>query len=417
MLNETLCPAATQESQDAKMLLKNLKVVELATYIAAPGAGAVLADWGADVIKVESGYGDPMRDYLGAQNPPDFDPVFAVDNRGKRAIVVDTRQEDGRAIVRKLLAQADVFISNQRPSQLKRARLDYESLKDEFQRLVHATITGYGLEGPDAERAAMDMAAFWARSGVTSMLTARDADPLLPRLGMGDHITALTIVAGVMAALYERSETGRGRQVEASLFRAAIYAAGSDLAIQMALGRLASTRPRVRAVNPLANYFKTKDGHWLMSLTKRAREEWDAYCEIMERPDLLEDPRFATRAARVKNQEELMALLDAGFASKTLAQVATILDAHDMVWSPVQTPAEALADPVARDTGAVQDIKLPSGRVAQTPGAPVRFPGADDGPKGTTPGLGEHTSEVLAELGYSFAEIEALLAKKAAIQG
>jgi crotonobetainyl-CoA:carnitine CoA-transferase CaiB-like acyl-CoA transferase len=398
------------------MLLQNLRVVELATYIAAPGAAAMLADWGADVIKIESAAGDPMRNYLGAQNPPDFDPVFAVDNRGKRAIVVDTRQEDGRAVVRKLLETADVLITNLRPSQLAKNGFDYASLKDQFPRLVHATITGYGLEGPDADRAAMDMAAFWARSGATNMLTARDAEPLLPRLGMGDHITAISIAAGVMAALYERSQTGRGRQVEASLFRSAFYAASSDLAIQMELGRLASTRPRARAVNPLSNYFKTKDGHWLIALTKRAHEEWDAYCEIMERPDLVADPRFAKRADRVKNQTELMPLLDAGFASKTLAECAAILDAHDMVWSPVQTPAEAIADQVAQDTGAVQSIKLDSGRVARTPGAPLRFPGADDGPKGQHPALGQHTTEVLRELGYSAEEIDALIAKKAVTQ-
>ncbi|HVY04112.1 MAG TPA: CaiB/BaiF CoA-transferase family protein [Caulobacterales bacterium] len=399
------------------MLLKGLKVIELATYIAAPGAGAIMADWGADVIKIESPAGDPMRDYLGAQNPPDFDPVFAVDNRGKRAIVVDTRHEEGRAVVRKLLAGADVLITNLRPSQLKKSGFDYETLKGDFPRLVHATITGYGLQGPEADRAAMDMAAFWARSGVTHMLTARDAEPLLPRLGMGDHITAVSIVAGVMAALYERGQTGRGRQVEASLYRSAFYAVSSDMAIHAELGRVASTRPRRRAVNPLANYFKTADGHWVMALTKRAAEEWDAFCEVMARPDLLGDERFATRAARAKNQDALIDALDEGFAKRTLAEVAAIFDAHDMVWAPVQTPGEALADRVTADTGAMADLKLANGRVAKTPGAPLRFPGTDDGPKSPPPGLGADTYEVLAEIGYSKPEIDALTAKGAVKQG
>ena len=399
------------------MLLKGLRVVELATYIAAPGAAAILADWGADVIKIELPAGDPMRNYLGAQNPPDFDPVFAVDNRGKRAVVIDTRQDEGRAVVRKLLTGADVLITNLRPSQLKRSGFSYEVLKDEFPRLIHATITGYGLQGPEADRAAMDMAAFWARSGVTHMLTARDAEPLLPRLGMGDHITAVTIVAGVMAALYEREKTGRGRQVEASLYRTAMYAVSSDMSIHSELGRIASTRPRRRAVNPLANYFKTSDGHWVMALTKRAAEEWEAYCEVMERPELVKDERFATRGARSKNQDALIDALDAGFAKKTLAEVAAIFDAHDMVWSPVQSAGEALADRVTSDTGAMADLTLPNGRVAKTPGAPLRFPGADDGPKGPPPGLGANTNEVLAELGYSAADIEALAAKGAVKQG
>ena len=173
------------------MLLKGLKVIELATYIAAPGAAAMMADWGADVIKVESPAGDPMRNYLGAQNPPDFDPVFAVDNRGKRAMVVDTRQEEGRAVVLKLLETADVLITNLRPSQLSKSGFDYKALKDKFPRLIHATITGYGLEGPEADRAAMDMAAFWARSGVTHLLTARDAVEERVRglkLGADDYI-------------------------------------------------------------------------------------------------------------------------------------------------------------------------------------------------------------------------------------
>lgn len=398
------------------MLLKGLKVIELATYIAAPGAAAMMADWGADVIKVESPAGDPMRNYLGAQNPPDFDPVFAVDNRGKRAMVVDTRQEEGRGVVLKLLETADVLITNLRPSQLSKSGFDYAALKDRFPRLIHATITGYGLEGPEADRAAMDMAAFWARSGVTHLLTARDAEPLLPRLGMGDHITAVTIVAGVMGALYEREKTGRGRQVEASLYRAAMYSVSSEMAIQLELGRLASTRPRRRAVNPLGNYFKTSDGHWLMILTKRSREEWDAYCEIIQRPELEHDERFATRGARVKNQEELMDILDEGFAKRTLAEVSAILDAHDMVWSPVQSAAESLADRVAMDTGFIQELTLENGRVAKTTGAPLRFPGTDDGPKGLHPKLGEHTSAILKELGYSQSEIDALLAKSAVKQ-
>jgi crotonobetainyl-CoA:carnitine CoA-transferase CaiB-like acyl-CoA transferase len=309
-----------------------------------------------------------------------------------------------------------VLVTNLRPPQLARAGTDYAALKEEFPRLIHATITGYGLEGPEADRAAMDMAAFWARSGVTSMLTARDAEPLLPRLGMGDHITAVTIVAGVMAALYEREKTGRGRQVEASLYRAATYSVSSDLAIQLELGRLASTRPRKRAVNPLSNYFKSSDGHWLITLTKRANEEWHAYCEIMERPELMKDERFATRGARVKNQEALIDALDEGFGKKSLAEIAAILDKHDMVWSPVQTPAQAVADRVSYDTGAITDLKLASGRIAKTPGSPLRFPGADDGPKGPPPGLGEHTREILTELGYSQSAIEALIASNAVKQ-
>jgi crotonobetainyl-CoA:carnitine CoA-transferase CaiB-like acyl-CoA transferase len=398
------------------MLLKGLKVVELATYIAAPGATGIMADWGADVIKIESPSGDPMRNFLGAQSPADFDPVFGFDNRGKRAIVVDTRQDEGRAVVRKLIERADVFVTNLRPSQLKRDGFDYAALSGALPRLVHATITGYGLEGENADRAAMDQAAFWARAGLTAMFTPKDGEPLQPRMGFGDHVTAISIVAGVMAALFERERTGRGRQVEASLFRAGMYAAGSDIAIQLALGRLASTRPREKAVNPLVNYWRTADGHWVTTLTKRANEEWSAFCEVMDRPDLVDDERFASRGARVKNQPELIALIDAGFARRTLAEVAAIFDSHDMVWSPVQTAGEAAADPVARDTGAITEVELASGRRAATPGSPLRFPGADDGPKGPPPLHGEHTRAVLSELGYAPAEIDALIARKAVRQ-
>ncbi|MEZ6024138.1 MAG: CoA transferase, partial [Hyphomonadaceae bacterium] len=208
-------------------MLTGLKIVEYATYIAAPGAGGVMADWGADVIKVEPPGGDPIRMFFASVGVEEAaNPVFDMDNRGKRGIVLDTAQAGGRDALLKLVDGADVFLTNVRPGGLKRAGLDPEALMARNPRLVYATLTGYGLEGPDADRPGMDSAAFWARSGLAAMFRPKGGDPVQLRTAFGDHVASLAIVGGVLAALHERQSTGKGRLVDASLLRVAHYVGG-----------------------------------------------------------------------------------------------------------------------------------------------------------------------------------------------
>jgi crotonobetainyl-CoA:carnitine CoA-transferase CaiB-like acyl-CoA transferase len=395
-------------------VLEGVKVVELATYIAAPGAGGIMADWGAEVIKIESPQGDPLRRFFDAlSDGHEGNPVFELDNRGKRSIGLDIAKPDARAAALRLIAEADVFLTNVRPAALKRAGLDPEALMAAHPRLVYASVTGYGLSGPDADKPGFDITAFWARAGVAALTAPKGIDPFPLRTGTGDHTCTLATVSAILAALLERTRTGQGRLVETSLLRAGVYSVSSDMAIQLRLGRIASTRPRPQAINPLSNYFKTRDGRWV-SLNPR-EGDWPALARAIGQPALSSDPRFAKGRDRRANGAELVGILDQVFAAMTLDEAAERLDGADMVWAPVQTLADCAADPQAEGAGCFVETPNPNGGSYRAPAAPARFHGADDGPKGPAPALGQHTREVLAGVGYSGEEIEALLSTGAAV--
>ena len=394
------------------MLLKGLKVIEYATYIAAPGAGGLMADWGADVIKIEPPGGDPIRrffDTIGSDIAEN--PVFDLDNRGKRSIIIDTGQDEGRDIVRKLVKDADVFITNVRPGGLTRAGLDYAALSRVNPRLIYANVTGYGLEGPDVDRAGFDVAAFWSRSGWARLTAPKGVEPFPIRTGVGDHICSLSTVEGILAALHGRQTTGKGQHVDASLLRAGTYTLGSDMSIQMRFGRLASTRPRHEAVNPLANFFQCRDGRWLTLLPRQGTADWPLFCQALSLEALQNDPRFATSKARRENGATLVALMDEVFASRDFSDIATRLDAHDLVWAPVQSPAETVADPQFLAAGGMTQIEDGRGGSKASPSGPIRFPGIPEATKRPVPTPGKDARAVLAEAGFSAEEIEALLVK------
>lgn len=396
-------------------MLKGLKIVEYATYVAAPGAGGVMADWGADVIKVEPPGGDPIRMFFSSLGvDADLNPVFDMDNRGKRGIILDTAQPAGRDALLKLIDGADIFLTNVRPGGLQRAGLDYDTVMQRCPRLIYTTLTGYGLEGPDADRPGMDSAAFWARSGLAAMFRPKGGDPVQLRTAFGDHTASLAIIAGVLAAVHERHRTGKGRLVDASLLRVAHYVGASDFAIQHTRGRIASNRARKDVPNPLINYFQTADGHWISLLQRQGEKDWPRLARALQIETIVDDPRFANNRARRENGALLVPLLDAAFAARPLSEIAAALDAEEMVWAPVLTPTEAIADPQAIAAGCVVQTPTHDGGTIPAPAAPVRFPGADDGPKGPAPRAGEHTRAVLSELGYSKTEIDALYASGAA---
>jgi crotonobetainyl-CoA:carnitine CoA-transferase CaiB-like acyl-CoA transferase len=396
-------------------MLEGLKIVEYASYIAAPGAGGIMADWGAEVIKVEPPGGDPIRMFFASVGvEEERNPVFDMDNRGKRGIILDTAQEAGRGALLRLADRADVFLTNVRPGGLQRAGLDSAALIKRNPRLVYASVTGYGLEGPDADRPGMDSAAFWARSGLAAMFSPKGGDPVQLRTAFGDHVASMAIVAGVLAALHERGLTGRGRLVDASLLRVAHYAAASDLSIQHTRGRIASNRPRKDAPNPLINYFKTADERWISLLTRQGERDWPKLARALGLEHLIDDPRFAKARGRRENGAALVELLDRAFAARPADDIAAALDDEEMIWSPVLKPSEAIADRQALAAGCVVRTPTHDGGSMPAPAGPIRFPGADDGPKGPSPRPGEHTRAVLAELGYALDEIDALYASGAA---
>ncbi|HEV2532940.1 CoA transferase [Phenylobacterium sp.] len=399
------------------MLLRGVKVVEFASYIAAPAAACMLGDWGADVIKVERPGGDAMRAaFADVKSELKGNPTFDMDNRGKRAVVLDIGKPEGRDALAKLAADADVFITNVRAGALKRAGLDADTLRAANPRLVYAMVTGYGLEGPDAHKPGFDVTAFWARSGVASMTTPKGMDPFMIRSGFGDHITALSTVAAIMAGLFDRERTGQGRLVATSLLASGVYTMGSDLSVQLKFGRVASMRTRDQSINPIGNMFKSAEGRWFLHNPRGGGGggDWIKFCDVAGRPDLAEDERFATGKDRRANSPALIAELDVAFAELPYEEIARRLDAADLVWSPLQTPADVAADPQVAASGALVQVEDGEGGSYPSPAAPMRFPGADVAVRPRSPTLGEHTRQVLGELGYDAQTIEAMFEAGAA---
>ena len=395
-------------------MLEGLKIVEFATYVAGPSAAAVMADWGADVIKVESGRGDPIRRSFAGMPHLEGNPVWEWENHGKRGIVLDIAKPDGREALIRILKDADVLVTNVRPASLKRAGLDYESLKPLLPRLIYVAVTGYGLQGEGADLPAFDQAAFWSRGGVAGAYTPRGAEPPLCRPGFGDAFCALSTVSATLAAVIERQGTGQGRLVETSLIRSGVYAIGWDVAIQLKWGRLASQRTRKEQLNAIQNYFRTADDRWVGVFPRDGRDDFANILKIVEMEHLAEDPRFATHGARAKNVAALVEALDEGFGRLTLAELGARLTAADLVWGPLNYPRDTVADPIAEAAGCFVDITDAEGVQYRQPASPARFPGYDDSPKRPAPTLGQHTREVLAAAGYAEAEIDRLIADGAA---
>lgn len=396
-------------------MLEGLKVVEFATYVAAPGCAAVMSDWGADVIKIESAAGDPMRGFYPDTEESPGNPVFSMDNRGKRGIVLNTSTPEGREALIAILRDTDIFITNLRPGALKRARIDYESLKAELPTLIYCSVSGYGLEGDDIDIPAFDITAFWTRAGVAAATIPTDQRPFPCRPGFGDHVTATATLSAILAAVYERHKTGVGRLIEASLLRAGVYALGWDLSVQLRYGEVTTARPRAETLNPISGYFQTADGRWFCMLP-RGPDNWPAIASAAGRPHLVDDPRFNDPIVRAQNAPALLDELDAGFGSLSFEEAAAGLTKGDIIWGPLQHAGDVVNDIQAHHAGCFATVSDGRGGSFKIPAAPVRFPGVDDGPKGPAPQHGQHTREVLAEAGYSAEAIEKLLASGAAAE-
>ena len=392
--------------------LDGIKVVEMGVWVAGPAAGGILADWGADVVKIEPpGVGDPARLFkamLGGDLP--FNPIFENDNRSKRSIAIDLRTEEGLRVAFDLLARADVFVSNVRPAGLARLGLDPESLARRFPRLVYGLITGYGREGEEADRAAYDIAAFWARSGIAHSLTQEGSPPPHQRGGMGDHNAGLAAAAGICAALYRREKTGEGQVVSTSLLREGIYTLSFDLSVAIRYGVPIMLGNRKTMANPAINCYADSEGRYFWIVGLEGERHWPALARAVGHPEWIDDPRYAGPRERAGNAGELISELDAIFATKTREEWGKIFDAEiDLWWAPVQSVEEVVADPQAHAAGAF--VEVPDG-VGTTllPATPVDFEGTPWSPRSMAPEHGEHTSEILREIGRSDQEIERLRA-------
>jgi len=398
-------------------MLEGVRVVELAVWVAGPGAGGILADWGADVVKIEPPEGDPCRSLFmhlaGLKEPKS--PPFDLDNRGKRSIVLDLRKPEALEVARTLVAGADVFLSNLRPEALAKLGLDFATLSPACPRLVYASVTGYGLRGPERDRAAYDVGAFWARSGAEHIMFPTGVEPHGVRGGFGDHVTAMTLVSGIMAALYQRERSGRGQLVATSLLRTGLYCVGWDTGIRLRFGTVAPTAPRTQPLNPVLNQYKSRDARWFWLLGLEAERHWPKLARVIERTELVADERYTDARARRRNTAGLTALLDAAFATRDLADWAERFDREDLWWAPVQTQDEVVSDPQVRAMNGIVTVPDYGGLGSfEAVATPLEFSATAVGPKGPPPKLGEHTDIVLRELGVSDTEIAELRAQGAA---
>ncbi|MCX7621791.1 MAG: CoA transferase [Acidimicrobiales bacterium] len=394
-------------------MLEHIRVIELGVWVAGPSAAGILADWGADVVKVEAPGGDPMRrvfQLIAGHGRPES-PPFDLDNRGKRSVALDLTTAAGQEVIGRLIAGADVFLTNLRPEAIERLGLAPERLLAEYPRLIYAIVTGYGRRGPDAGRAGYDVGGFWARSGVAASLVPPGEPPPAIRGGFGDHVTGLAVLAGILGALVERQRTGRGQLVETSLLRTGIYCLGWDLGIQARFGKLLPAVPRDHEINPLVNCYRAGDGRWLWLLGVESDRHFPALCRALDRLDWFGDERFNTARGRRKNAPAVIEAFDAEFAKYSFGELTDRFDREDVWWAPVNTPAEVLADAQAAAANAF--VEVPGGSWSSAHRAvnsPIDFGGSLVPPPRPTPAPGEHTEDVLAELGFDAEQIDALRA-------
>jgi crotonobetainyl-CoA:carnitine CoA-transferase CaiB-like acyl-CoA transferase len=389
-------------------------VVELGFWVAGPAAAGILADWGAEVVKIEPRDGDPFRGLsLRFGDPEGGNPPFELDNRGKRSVVFDLAHEEGRAAAYRLLEGADAFVSNLRPAVLERLGLGNDLLRERFPRLVIGSVTGYGLAGPERDRPAYDVGAFWARSGVAASLTPDGQDPPVQRGGMGDHTAGLAMAGAICAALLARQRTGEGQVVATSLMRTGGFMLGWDHNITVRFDRPVVVSSRTTSPNPIMNAYTAGDGRrfWLINL--QADRHWPDVARTLGHPEWIDDPRFATIEARAGNAE-LIGLLDEIFATRPLDEWGPILDAGDVWWAPLQTIHEVLDDPQAHAAGLWVDVPWDDGeRTVRMVATPVDFAGTPWQVRRGVPEVGQHTEEVLLELGYDWDDVAALKEKGA----
>ncbi len=400
-------------------LLSGLLVIDCATYIAAPAAAVMLGDFGADVVKIErSPWGDPYRDLYRSPGMPicERDYCWELDNRGKKSLPLDLKQEVARQALDRLVARADVFITNYQPPLLDKFQLAYPRLRAINPRLVYAHVTGFGDRGPEVDLPAYDQTAFWARSGLMNAIHNAGGEPAKAPSGIGDHPTASALFGAIMAALYRRERAGEGARVSTSLLANGAWANSCFLQAEL-LG--ATYWPRTRretCLNVLVNHYVARDGKRFLLCCLDPPKDWPNFCRAIGREELIDDPRYATREARTQNTEQLVARIDEAVAEHDFAHWEVLFQQHDVLYSRVADLAAAANDVQLQAAGVLPELDHPEYGTVRTVSSPVEIDGEAKVPPMAAPKLGQHTRELLASLGYERGEIDAMLASGATIE-
>ena len=389
--------------------LAGIRVLDISSFIAAPAAAVVLGDWGADVIKVEGPDGDPNRRIMhdssnypkGAVNYP-----WQMDSRNKRSIVLDLKKADARAALDRLIATADVLICNFPPPVRDKLKLTYEDAKRVNPRLVYASLTGYGETGPDRDRPGFDATAYFARSGLLDAQRYEDGPPGVPVPAQGDRATAMALVASILMGLMQRTKTGEGSWVGTSLLGNGLWSCGVVAQAALVGAYLPHRPPPDRPRSALGNIYHTSDDRWLQLTIVREDKMWPGVCATVELPELENDPRFATVESRRKNSAELAAILSRAFARKEYEHWRKTMASHGITFGVISRPQDVPDDQQAVASGSVVDTAIPE--MPRTLANPIRLGFAEQRVAHPAPALGEHSDQILAEVGLTADEIAAL---------
>ena len=394
-------------------IFSGLKVVDLASFIAGPGAAVILSDFGADVIKVEPPAGDLWRH--GHQIPPQpqaKDPYpWHLANRNKRGITLDLKSSSAQPVLQRLVKWADVLIVNTPHPARKRLKLEYDDVVQHNPRLVYADLTGFGEKGPDAELPGFDITSYWARSGLLSMTRDAGASPTWPVAGSGDNATAVGLYSAIVTALYRRERTGEGAYVTTSLLAEGVWAASVSIQAALCEAKFFGLHDRKNPANAAMNVYRTADNTWFVLLV--TPDKLEAVAEALGRKDLLTDPRFSDPAKLMANMPQLTATLDEIFAAQPMLYWQKVFQGVNVTFGVVRGPQEVINDPQLPLNDIVVPLEGAPGKLTSTISSPIQVHGVKKVSARRAPGLGEHNESVLKELGFSASDIGALLSSGA----
>jgi crotonobetainyl-CoA:carnitine CoA-transferase CaiB-like acyl-CoA transferase len=404
---------------DQPKILDGIRVIEAANMVYMPCVAAVMADYGAEVIKVEPpGMGDIHRYGHELPGMPDSEiPYpFQVDNRNKKSIALDLRRETGQRTMHRLIETADVFITNYRLQGLEKMKLRWEDLESINPRLIYAYGSGYGERGPESHKPGYDMVCYWSRSGIEGqMFPMEDFLGPIP-YGAGDHPAGMMLLVGVMMALYERNRTGRGTKVSSSLVACGVYANSTMISGALCNAEFYEKTRREDAYNFTYIYYMPKDERVFKLNIHDHEKLWPPFCEAIHRPDIIDDPRFAEIPERVKNMKELIAVIDSEIAKQDSTHWFERFESHDIPFTPLPDYEEIAADPQLAANDIFVEVDHPRHGKFRTVNSPFEIAGHEKATPGPSPELGEHTREVLEALELADGEIDELLGDGTAVQ-
>jgi crotonobetainyl-CoA:carnitine CoA-transferase CaiB-like acyl-CoA transferase len=405
----------TEGRGDGKLPLAGLRILDIASFIAAPVAATVLGDYGADIIKVEPlGEGDPNRTIavVAAGYPKSaVNYPWHLDSRGKRSIAINLKDEQARAVLDRLIATADVLITNYPLNARTRLKLTYEEVARVNPKLIYASFTGYGETGPDADQVGFDTTAYFARSGIMDGARYDDAVPAVTMPAQGDRAAGMALAAAIMIALWNREKTGKGTKVSSSLLANGIWSNGNAVQAALVNAPLPKRPPPDRPRSALANVYRTLDDRWLQLTLVREDRDWPGVCRAIEREDLLEDPRFDDMAKRRANGTPLAAILSQAFAMRSFVEWRTRLKAQALPFAPISRVEDLVDDEQVIAAGII--VPTTHAEMPRTLAAPFSLADVPLPPPGPGPALGAHSEDILREIGLTPGEIAALKASGA----